>query len=180
MAFLLPLPTAERIPVAMLLGAVGGGVALWLVRRFAPMANGSGIPQVKAFVLGKGDIEWRRLLPVKFIAGVFGIGGGLALGGAGEPVVVGELTIDPAGRTVKYKNKSIELTLTEFDILRRLAASPGETITRKDIIEAVRHNSKKPINDRTIDVHIRAIRKKMPEMQKHLSSVYGVGYRYDK
>lgn len=103
-----------------------------------------------------------------------------AKGGAGEPVVVGDLQIDPAGRTVKYRNKNIDLTLTEFDILRRLASSPGETISRKDIIEAVRHNSKKPINDRTIDVHIRAIRKKIPEMQKHLSSVYGVGYRYDK
>lgn len=103
-----------------------------------------------------------------------------AKSGPGEPIVVGDLSIDPAGRTVKYRNKAIELTLTEFDILRRLAASPGETISRKDIIEAVRHNSKKPINDRTIDVHIRAIRKKIPEMQKHLSSVYGVGYRYDK
>jgi len=103
-----------------------------------------------------------------------------AKAGAGEPVVVGDLTIDPAGRTVKYRNKNIELTLTEFDILRKLASAPAETISRKDIIEAVRHNSKKPINDRTIDVHIRAIRKKIPEMQKHLTSVYGVGYRYDK
>lgn len=103
-----------------------------------------------------------------------------AKSGAGDPLVVGDLHIDPAGRTVKYRNKSIELTLTEFDILRKLASAPGETISRKDIIEAVRHNSKKPINDRTIDVHIRAIRKKIPEMQKHLSSVYGVGYRYDK
>lgn len=103
-----------------------------------------------------------------------------ARGGAGEPVLVGDLTIDPAGRTVKYKNKEVDLTLTEFDILRRLAASPGQTVSRKEIIDAVRHHSKKPINDRTIDVHIRAIRKKIPEMQKHLSSVYGVGYRYDK
>ena len=66
------------------------------------------------------------------------------------------------------------------DILRRLATQPGETVTRKDIIDAVRHHTKKAINDRTIDVHIRAIRKKIPEMQKHLTSVYGVGYRYDK
>ncbi|HEY8280084.1 MAG TPA: response regulator transcription factor [Bdellovibrionota bacterium] len=99
---------------------------------------------------------------------------------AGETLQVGELSIDPASRTVKYKNRTVELTLTEFDILRRLASSAGETVNRKDIIEAVRHHSKKPINDRTIDVHIRAIRKKIPEMQKHLTSVYGMGYRYDK
>ncbi len=100
--------------------------------------------------------------------------------GTGEPVIIGDLTIDPANRTVKYRNKTFELTLTEFDILRRLAGSPGETISRKEIIEAVRHHSKKAINDRTIDVHVRAIRKKIPEMQKHLSSVYGAGYRYEK
>jgi DNA-binding response OmpR family regulator len=99
---------------------------------------------------------------------------------AGEPILMGDLTIDPASRTVKYKNRNIDLTLTEFDILRRLASQAGETVTRKEIIDAVRHHSKKAINDRTIDVHIRAIRKKIPEMQKHLTSVYGVGYRYDK
>lgn len=98
----------------------------------------------------------------------------------GEVLNVGDLMIDPANRAVKYKNKSIELTLTEFDILRKLASSVGETVSRKDIIEAVRQHSKKAINDRTIDVHIRAIRKKIPEMQKHLTSVYGMGYRYDK
>ncbi len=103
-----------------------------------------------------------------------------ARGGGGEPILMGDLTIDPSARTVKYRNRNIDLTLTEFDILRRLATSAGETVTRKDIIDAVRHHSKKPINDRTIDVHIRAIRKKIPEMQKHLTSVYGVGYRYDK
>lgn len=100
--------------------------------------------------------------------------------GAGDTIHLGELSIDPAKRTVKYKNQEVELTLTEFDILRRLAMSPGQTVTRKDIIEAVRTNSKKAINDRTIDVHIRAIRRKIPEMQKHLTSVYGEGYRYDK
>lgn len=103
-----------------------------------------------------------------------------AKAGAGDVINLGELMIDPTARLVKYKNKEIDLTLTEFDILRKLASTPGETISRKDIIETVRHNSKKAINDRTIDVHIRAIRKKIPEMQKHLISVYGVGYRYDK
>lgn len=98
---------------------------------------------------------------------------------AGSPIVAGDLFINPTDRVIKYKEKEIELTLTEFDILRLLASSVGETVSRKDIIEAVRHNSKKAINDRTIDVHVRAIRKKIPEMQKHLTSVYGSGYRYD-
>ncbi len=103
-----------------------------------------------------------------------------AAANAGVALIVGDLTIDPEDRTVRYRNRATDLTLTEFDILRKLASAPGETVTRKDIIEAVRHHSKKAINDRTIDVHIRAIRKKIPEMQKHLISIYGVGYRYDR
>src|SRR4051794_15169728 len=71
-AWLLRLPTAERIVAAVLLGATGGAIALWLVRRFAPDAGGSGIPQLKGFILGERPLEWRRLLPVKFFAGALG------------------------------------------------------------------------------------------------------------
>ena len=98
----------------------------------------------------------------------------------GDPIQIGDLLIEPANRIVKYRNRNIDLTLTEFDIIRCLVMSAGQTVSRKDIIEAVRHHSKKAINDRTIDVHIRAIRKKIPEIQKHLTSIYGEGYRYEK
>lgn len=94
-------------------------------------------------------------------------------------IILGDLRIDPVNRAVRYKNKNIELTLTEFDILRCLAARSGEVVSRQDILDAVRTGSKKNINDRTIDVHIRSIRKKIPDLVKHLSSVYGIGYRYD-
>jgi CIC family chloride channel protein len=91
-SFLLTLPAVERIPIAILVGAAGGGLGLWLVRRFAPDASGSGIPQLKGFVLGERGIEWRRLLPVKFFAGLVGIGGGLALGREGPTIQMGGAT----------------------------------------------------------------------------------------
>src|SRR3954469_21508831 len=91
-SFLLPRPLAERVRVAMLIGTVSGALALWLVRRFAPDASGSGIPQLKGFVLGERTIEWRRLLPVKFFAGLAGIGGGLALGREGPTIQMGGAT----------------------------------------------------------------------------------------
>src|SRR5881392_1429544 len=62
-SFLLTLAGPMRIAVAVGLGAAGGAIGLWLVRRFAPDASGSGIPQLKGFVLGECGIEWRRLLP---------------------------------------------------------------------------------------------------------------------
>ena len=77
---------------ALGIGAIGGGLSVWLVRRFAPEAAGSGIPHLKAVVLGERQMTWRRLLPVKFFAGVFGIGGGLALGREGPTIQMGGST----------------------------------------------------------------------------------------
>ncbi len=77
---------------ALGLGAVGGGIGLWLVRRFAPEAAGSGIPHLKSVVLGESALNWRRLLPVKFFAGLASIGGGLALGREGPTIQMGGAT----------------------------------------------------------------------------------------
>lgn len=87
--FLLDLDRRYRVPVSVLLGTLAGCGAVWLVRRFSPDASGSGIPQLKAFILGEGAIQWRRLLPVKFVAGVLGIGGGMALGREGPTIQMG-------------------------------------------------------------------------------------------
>jgi DNA-binding response OmpR family regulator len=99
---------------------------------------------------------------------------------AADMVSIGDLRIDVLQRKVTYLDKTIDLTLTEFDILRCLTQNSGEVVTRKKIIEFVWTRSKKEINDRTIDVHIRSIRKKIPDIGKHLTSVYGVGYRYNR
>ncbi len=96
----------------------------------------------------------------------------------GDILAVGDLEIDPTNRAVGFAGNSIELTLTEFDILRCLAMNEGEDVPRKKIIDFVWSRSKKRINDRTIDVHIRSIRKKIPGIARNLNSVYGVGYRY--
>src|SRR6202158_6099787 len=90
--FLSHLPTWERVPLAIAIGAGGGALALWLVRRVAPGASGSGTPQLKAFLLGERGMKWRRLLPVKFIAGLVGIGSGFALGREGPTIQMGGAT----------------------------------------------------------------------------------------
>jgi len=77
---------------ALSLGALGGGVGLWLVRRFAPEASGSGIPHVKSVVLGEEQLHWRRVLPVKFFGGLASIGSGLALGREGPTIQIGGAT----------------------------------------------------------------------------------------
>lgn len=91
-AYLLSLDRGLRIPVGVALGALGGAVAVWLVRRFSPDASGSGIPQLKGFIVGERGVQWRRLLPVKFVSGVVGIGGGFALGREGPTLQMGGVT----------------------------------------------------------------------------------------
>ncbi|HXA13514.1 MAG TPA: H(+)/Cl(-) exchange transporter ClcA [Opitutaceae bacterium] len=91
-AWLQKLPPLDGLAFALVLGAVGGGLGLWLVRRFAPEAAGSGIPHLKSVVLGENTLNWRRLLPVKFFAGLASIGSGLALGREGPTIQMGGAT----------------------------------------------------------------------------------------
>jgi CIC family chloride channel protein len=86
------LPRWEGLALAVGVGAVGSGAGLWLVRRFAPETSGSGIPDLKDVVAGEKELRWKRVLPIKFIAGVLGIGGGLTLGREGPTVQMGGAT----------------------------------------------------------------------------------------
>lgn len=95
------------------------------------------------------------------------------------PILVGELRVDPGNREVTYSGKRAQLTLTEFDILRCLASQSGQVVSREEILNLVWHGNPKKSGDRTIDVHIRALRKKIPPLTRHIVSIYGVGYKYE-
>ncbi|MCM2323672.1 MAG: response regulator transcription factor [Oligoflexia bacterium] len=99
---------------------------------------------------------------------------------AAQPLQIGELKIDPANREVTFGGKKANLTLTEFDILRCLATKAGGVVSREDILKDVWRDQSLKTNDRTIDVHIRALRRKIPPLTKHIISIYGVGYKYEK
>jgi CIC family chloride channel protein len=75
--------------------------AAWLVRRFSPVASGSGIPHVEAILEGHGNRESLNLIPVKFFGGLLAIGGGLALGREGPTVQMGASTAHLVGTTFR-------------------------------------------------------------------------------
>lgn len=100
--------------------------------------------------------------------------------GANRAIHLGDLKIEPTNREVSYGGKKVQLTLTEYDLLRYLALHAGEVVSREKILSEVWKDDSSKTNDRTIDVHVRALRKKIPELTKHISSIYGVGYKYEK
>jgi CIC family chloride channel protein len=71
------------------IAAIATGLALWLVRKFAPQAKGSGIPSVEAVLRDEQPAPPLILIPVKFVGGVLGMGAGLALGREGPTVQMG-------------------------------------------------------------------------------------------
>jgi two-component system phosphate regulon response regulator PhoB len=95
----------------------------------------------------------------------------------GSAVSIKDLTINPARREVRIKNKPVSLTFTEFNILYTLARRPGMVFTRYQIIDSV-HNESYLVTDRAVDVQIVALRRKLGAMNDYIETVRGVGYRF--
>lgn len=89
----------------------------------------------------------------------------------------GELDINYSGRSVSINNKEIELTNTEFNLLWHMANRPGRVISRDDLITAGRGEDAMVI-DRTIDVHIASLRKKLGKYKNSIQTIRSVGYKF--
>jgi len=96
----------------------------------------------------------------------------------GGPVTIGELTIDLAGRGVRVGDAPVELTRVEFDLLAALARRPGAAITRAWLVEHVL-DPERDGTERTLDVHVSRLRKKLGAAGARLATVWGVGYKLD-
>lgn len=90
---------------------------------------------------------------------------------------VHDLTIDPSRHEVWAKDTRVDLTRTEFNILRTLARRPGLVLSRGQIVDSV-HGDDYPVTDRAIDVQIVSLRKKLGPCGKYIETVRGVGYRF--
>lgn len=92
-------------------------------------------------------------------------------------IVLSGLVIDPERHEVLAHGEKVELTYTEFGILTMLAKRPGRVFTRNQIIDAVR-GSDYPVTDRSVDVQIVGLRKKLGDCGNLIETVRGVGYRF--
>lgn len=80
---------------------------------------------------------------------------------------------------LRYKDKQIPLTLSEFGILRRLLSNRGKVLTRNQLLDDIQNNDAF-IVDRNIDVHIASLRKKLGPNFNYIETVRGVGYRFQE
>jgi two-component system, OmpR family, alkaline phosphatase synthesis response regulator PhoP len=92
-------------------------------------------------------------------------------------IMIYELEIHPGRRTVLAGGKALELTYTEFQLLSVLARRPGWVFTRSQIVDAVR-GSDYPVTDRSVDVQVVGLRKKLGTYGDYIETVRGVGYRF--
>ena len=99
---------------------------------------------------------------------------------ADKAIQRGKLTLDPLRHACAWDGKPVTLTVTEFLILQALAARPGFVKSRDQLMDAA-YDDQVYVDDRTIDSHIKRIRKKFRMVDDDFSSIetlYGVGYRY--
>jgi len=92
-------------------------------------------------------------------------------------VSIHELTIHPGRHEVTAKGKPIDLTFTEFKILQLLARRPGWVFTRYQIVNDIRGDDVL-VTDRSVDVQIVGLRRKLGSYGKYVETVRGVGYRF--
>jgi two-component system phosphate regulon response regulator PhoB len=88
-----------------------------------------------------------------------------------------DLEIHPGRRSVLAKGNPVELTFTEFQLLFLLARRPGWVFTRSQIVDGIRGDDY-PVTDRSVDVQIVGLRKKLGPFGKYIETVRGVGYRF--
>jgi two-component system, OmpR family, response regulator ChvI len=100
----------------------------------------------------------------------------------GKVIERGGLRMDPLRHAVSWKGRDVSLTVTEFLLLQALAQRPGFVKSRDQLMD-VAYDDQVYVDDRTIDSHIKRLRKKLRQVDPDFSAIetlYGIGYRYNE
>jgi DNA-binding response OmpR family regulator len=98
-----------------------------------------------------------------------------------EVIHAGPFVLDLASREARFKEKVLDLTPTEFDLLAFMARYPGRVFTRRELLSALRERTYATI-PRTVDSHIKNLRRKIepdPDNPAYILTVHGVGYKFN-
>ncbi len=167
-----------------------------LRRRFATpivllTSRAEEVDRVTGLDLGADDYITKPFSTRELCARIRAIERRLGRGGAGDPaggraraeeppLHAGDLVVDRASFTVRWKDRPVALTRAEFQILHALLRSRGLVLTRDRLLDLAR-GTEVAVTDRTVDTFIRRIRKKLTETDPsfdQIETVFGIGYRY--
>lgn len=96
-----------------------------------------------------------------------------------DVIEAGGITVDRGRREVRIADAPVTITPTEFRLLEVLARAAGRTFTRQELVERALGGEYEGL-DRTVDVHVMNLRKKLGEAGKSIVTVFGVGYKFAK
>jgi Response regulators consisting of a CheY-like receiver domain and a winged-helix DNA-binding domain len=159
-----------------------------ILRRLRPRSNvpvlmltarGEDVDRIVGLELGADDYLPKPFNPRELAARIRAILRRLELraGPQGSPVEVNGVRLDPASREVYQNGRKIELTTFEFDILEMLMRSAGRVLSRDQLMESL-YNRKATPYDRSIDMHISHLRRKLEGDQQLIKTIRGVGYQF--
>ena len=142
-------------------------------------AKGEESDVVRGLELGADDYVTKPFSPNILVARVRTVLRRMAMEPVDETSVikVHNMEIHPGRHQLLLDEKQVSLTLTEFRILHFLVRRPGWVFTRHQIIDAV-HGDDYPVTDRSVDVQIVALRRKLGKSGQYIETVRGVGYRF--
>lgn len=151
-------------------------------------ARGDDVDRIVGLEMGADDYLPKPFNPRELVARIRAIQRRAVLGPEASQstperearLVVGDLDLNPVTRTLTRNEERIELTAVEFSLLQMLLKQPGQVASRDDLAETVL-GRKLELFDRSIDVHVSSLRKKLgrlPDGRERISSVRGVGYQY--
>lgn len=139
--------------------------------------------KVNAFDLGADDYVTKPFYPKELAARIKALARRSDLAGAtsvdeggGDKILRGPIAIDFSAHRVLIGSNEVPLTLTEFKILGELLKQSGQVLTREKLRERALGNLN--VTDRTIDVHMASLRKKLGTVGDQIETVRGVGYRF--
>jgi two-component system OmpR family response regulator len=95
---------------------------------------------------------------------------------AAAPLSAGDLRLDPERFELTWAGRALVLTVTEFGVLETLLRAPGKVFTRDELVERA-YRFDNHVTERTIDTHVKRIRKKFDSGGEPIETVYGLGYR---